>query len=222
MTWKFDKKITKIFDDHIIRSVPGYIDGHDFIVSASKNILFNGSKVLDVGCSNGSLLKKIDKKLGLDISYYGIDISKDMITSAKKDKTSKRINFYHKDIQQLKNKDFDLVISYFTLQFVAPSKKINFLKNVYNKLNNNCYFLIFEKVIEKSGFMQNFLNLAYNDFKEKNQFSPEEIYKKTNSLRGVMYPLTREENHKNFRLCKFKNINLLYKNMFFEGYIMKK
>ena len=51
--------------------------------------------------------------------------------------------------------------------------------------------------------MQNFLNLAYNDFKEKNQFSPEEIYKKTNSLRGVMYPLTREENHKNFRLCKF-------------------
>ena len=52
MTWKFDKKITKIFDDHIIRSVPGYIDGHDFIISASKNILSNGSKVLDVGCSN--------------------------------------------------------------------------------------------------------------------------------------------------------------------------
>ena len=222
MIWEFDKKITKIFDDHIIRSVPGYIDGHDFIVSASKNILFNGAKVLDVGCSNGSLLNKIEKKLGLDISYYGIDISKDMITSAKKNKTSKRINFYHKDIQQLKNKNFDLVISYFTLQFVAPSKKINFIKNVYNKLNNNCYFLIFEKVIEKSGFMQNFLNLAYNDFKEKNQFSPVEIYKKTNSLRGAMHPLTREENYKNFRLCKFKNINLLYKNMFFEGYIMKK
>ncbi len=222
MTWKFDKKITKIFDDHIIRSVPGYIDGHDFIISASKNILSNGSKVLDVGCSNGSLLNKIDKKLGLDISYYGIDISKDMITSAKKNKTSKRINFYEKEIHQLKNKDFDLIISYFTLQFVSPSKKISFIKNVYNKLNNNCYFLIFEKVIENSGFMQNFLNLAYNDFKEKNRFSPDEILKKSNSLRGVMHPLTREENFKNFRLCNFKNINLLYKNMFFEGYIMKK
>ena len=54
-------------------------------------------------------IKKNDKKLGLDISYYGIDISKDMITSAKKDKTSKRINFYHKDIQQLKKKILTLL-----------------------------------------------------------------------------------------------------------------
>ena len=99
---------------------------------------------------------------------------------------------------------------------------MNFIKSIYNKLNNDCYFLVFEKVIEKSGNYQKFFDMAYNDFKENNNFKPDEIYKKTHSLRGSMHSVTREENIRNFKISNFKNIKLIYKNLFFEGYIMKK
>ena len=91
MAWKFDKKITNIFEDHILRSVPGYLDGHNLIISLSKDLLSDNSTVLDIGCSKGTLLKKIDQALDLDISYIGLDISKEMINAAKKTNKSKRI-----------------------------------------------------------------------------------------------------------------------------------
>ena len=61
MAWKFDKKITNIFEDHILRSVPGYLDGHNLIISLSKDLLSDNSTVLDIGCSKGTLLKKLIK-----------------------------------------------------------------------------------------------------------------------------------------------------------------
>ena len=210
--WKFNKEVTKNFEDHILKSVPGYLDGHNLIISISRDILSNKSKVLDIGCSTGTLLKKLNTELSLDTELYGIDVSKEMINKAKKICRSNEIKFYIQSVNDLKEKGFDLVLSYFTLQFVHPSKKIKYLKSVYDKLNDNCYFIIFEKIAEKSGFMQNLTSMAYNDFKLNNNFRSSEIFNKTHTLRGAMHSVTREENFKNFKICKFRNINLIFKN----------
>ena len=220
--WTFNKNVTKNFEDHILKSVPGYLDGHNLIISISRDVLTNKSKVLDIGCSTGTLLKKLNTELNLDTELYGIDISKEMINEAKKRCRANKIKFYNQSVNDLRGKGFDLILSYFTLQFVHPSKKIKYLKSVYDKLNDNCYFIIFEKISEKSGFMQNLTTMAYNDFKIINNFKSSEIFNKTHTLRGAMHSVTREENFKNFKKCKFRNINLIFKNLFFEGYIMKK
>ena len=121
--WKFNKEVTKNFEDHILKSVPGYLDGHNLIISISRDILSNKSKVLDIGCSTGTLLKKLNTELSLDTELYGIDVSKEMINKAKKICRSNEIKFYIQSVNDLKEKGFDLVLSYFTLQFVHPSKK---------------------------------------------------------------------------------------------------
>ena len=220
--WKFDKQVTKNFEEHILRSVPGYFNGHDLIISIAKDILDNNSKILDLGCSTGTLLRKIKENLNIDVKLYGIDISKDMISKANKINKSNNLKFYNTDITKLKEKNFNLIFSYYTLQFIHSSKKIEFLEKVYEKLNENCYFIVFEKIIEKSGFMQNLTSMAYNDFKVNNNFQPYEIFNKTHTLRGAMHSITQQDNYKNFKICKFKDINLIFKNLFFEGYIMKK
>lgn len=43
---------------------------------------FGNKKILDIGCGNGYMIKKLYRRTGADI--YGIDISEDMVLAAKK------------------------------------------------------------------------------------------------------------------------------------------
>lgn len=220
--WEFNKQVTESFDNHVKKSVPGYLEGHNLILSLCRDLLSNDSKILDIGCSTGVLLMKINNSINLNLNLTGIDISKSMIAHSKKNNKFNKIKFYQKDIDNLNQNNFDLIISYFTFQFIHPSKKDQFIKNVYNKLNNNCHFIIFEKVIESNGYLQNLFFQSYNDFKKINKFKPLEIFNKTEVLRGAMHPITRNENYKIFKNNGFKKIDLISKNIFFEGYLLKK
>ena len=85
--WKFDKNTPLNFDTHILKSVPLYKESHDFVTDlfdffSKKNFIF-----YDVGCSTGSLLKKIQNKIiDKNLKCIGIDVEKSMITYAKKKK----------------------------------------------------------------------------------------------------------------------------------------
>ena len=52
------------------------------------------SKVLELGCGTGNLLKSINPRYGV-----GVDISKEIIKEAKKE--NKEINFIHGDISKI-------------------------------------------------------------------------------------------------------------------------
>lgn len=220
--WVFDSNVVNSFDSHITKSVPSYLESHNLIVSVAKDFLSDNSKVLDIGCSTGSLLDKIKNNLSNKAELTGIDISKDMINYAKKVHKNKKIKFYCKDILKIKNKSYDLIISFYTLQFIHPNKKNSFIKKCYELLNQNGYLILFDKVTENSGFEQKIIQDAYNDFKKNNNFEEIEIYNKTETLRGVLHPYSREENYKLFRNFGFQNIFLVSKNLFFEGYLLKK
>ena len=82
-----DKNIIKNFDEHIIKSVPNYIKGQNIVVSLSNFFLNNGSTFYDLGCSTGSLIKKIqNNNNNIKTKYIGLDISQEMISFAKKKK----------------------------------------------------------------------------------------------------------------------------------------
>ena len=89
--WSFSK-IEKKFDQHINTSVPFYEEGHEIIKNISTFFLMEKSRCLDIGCSTGTLLNEISKKLNnRKIFFTGIDTQKGMIKKAKK--KNKNINF---------------------------------------------------------------------------------------------------------------------------------
>ena len=71
----------KKIDNHIKKSVPGYDEGHDLITNLIPFFIGeNGSKVFDIGCSTGTLLKKIRQTTERsDVEFIGIDIENEMI-----------------------------------------------------------------------------------------------------------------------------------------------
>ena len=58
-SWKFDTNVAKIFDTHVRKSIPFYDYGHDMIVKFANFFLSKDSIVTDIGCSTGTLIKKI-------------------------------------------------------------------------------------------------------------------------------------------------------------------
>ena len=59
--FSFGGKMPKNFDLHVRKSVPLYELGHDLICKISSFFLNNDSNVYDLGCSTGTLIKKIIK-----------------------------------------------------------------------------------------------------------------------------------------------------------------
>ena len=86
-SWKFNTNVAKIFDTHVRKSIPFYDYGHDMIVKFAQFFLSKDSIVTDIGCSTGTLIKKIHdaqikKKIGL--KYLCIEKEKSMLIRAKK------------------------------------------------------------------------------------------------------------------------------------------
>ena len=217
--WDFNNNVASQFNKHANKSIPGYEMGHDLIISIAKDILPPQARILDIGCSTGYLLDKISKISDSKSTLYGIDISSEMIKFAKKN-SAKKIKFYCKDIHKFKEDNFDLIISYYVMQFIPLKLKIHFLKKVFSKLNIGGKFIIFEKVSNNSGGLKNIFEHSYRDFKLKNGYSALTIFNKDESLRGAMFCATREQNLSFFENAKFTNIEVIQQNFMFEGYMM--
>ena len=60
---------------------------------------------------------------------------------------------------------------------------------------------------------------VYNDFKVRNMYSIDEIYKKTESIRGVLEPFSEDGNIDLFKRAGFKDFTTIMKFLCFEGWL---
>ena len=219
--WSF-KNISKVFDKHVSKSVPFYEEGHDIITELSTFFLNEKSICYDLGCSTGSLLEKIIKKNSFKktVNYFGIDIENSMIKECKRrSKGRKNIKFINADLKKIKLKKSDLIICYYTIQFVKPKDRQIIFNKIYNSLNWGGAFIFFEKVRAPDARFQDISVQLYNEYKLKKNYSPASILGKTSSLRGVLEPFTSAENFRLLKRAKFKDCMTIMKHICFEGFI---
>ena len=74
----------------------------------------------------------------------------------------------------------------------------------------------------EDSYSQDIFSGIYNDFKFDNEYSPEEVIKKSISLRSVMRSSTSKNNIELFKVCGFKSIYKFFKWGPFEGYLCVK
>lgn len=143
-----------------------------------------------------------------------------MVKAAKKNNHKfKNIKIELKDIYKTNLKKSDFITSFYTVQFIHPSKRQKIFNKIFKELNWGGGFLFFEKVRAPDARFQDMMSLIYNDFKLDNNFSPNEIIAKSRSLKGVLEPFSSKANIELLKRAGFKDITTVFKFICFEGFL---
>lgn len=219
--WKFSGDIVTEFDKHILSSVPLYEQGHTLVTNISDFFLSNNSICYELGCSTGTLLKKIvDHNINKQIKIIGIEIEQDMVDFANnKLKEYNNIEIICDDLLNVEFEKSDMIISYYTIQFIKPRIRQMIFDKIYESLNWGGAFILFEKVRGADARFQDITTALYTDFKIEQGFTKEEILDKTRSLKGVLEPFSTQGNLDLLKRAGFIDVMSIMKYICFEGFL---
>jgi len=228
--WDFDENVVSTFDEHVSKSVPGYSAGHDIVCGLTDYFVSNGSDVYEIGCSTGTLLNKIANTCEgkSEVNFIGIDISEPMITTAKANhgKSSlsgnNTLQFEVADISDFELNHSSMIVCYYTMQFIRPAVRQMIFDKIYDSLEWGGAFVLFEKVRGSDARFQDIFTGLYHDYKMREGYSAEEVVAKSQSLRGVMEPFSSQGNRDLLSRSGFVDVETIYKNICFEGFLSVK
>ena len=221
--WHFSKVDSEKFSKHIEKSIPGYHEGHRLIEELSDFFIKKNSIIYDLGCSTGNLTHKIAARhADQKVKVIGVERERSLLQAARlnvENSPEPNLEYRKEDIIELELDPANLVIAYYTLQFLSLKNRKNILKRIWRCLNPGGAFLLFEKVREPNSRLQELTMLLYNDFKLQNGYSGDEIIAKSRSLKGVLEPLSSRENLRFLKDSGFRETGRIFKRLCFEGFI---
>ncbi len=216
--WSFDGDVVHGFEQHALRSIPLYEEGHRLIEDISDFFIPSPGRCYELGCSTGKLSNQLwnhhqnkDK-----VEFVAIDNSLEMIEHAKS-KYASSIQWVHEDVNNFKFEKADLIIAYYTMQFIHPRQRQQLIQRIYDALNWGGAFIVFEKVRGPDARFQDLASTLYTEYKLQNGYKAEEIIQKTRSLKGILEPFSTQGNVDLLRRAGFSDINSVLKYICFEG-----
>lgn len=212
--WAFDETIVNDFDEHVRQSVPLYEIFHKSLIDLSRFFIRKGTKIIDVGTSTGFFIKSLyETELKRDNTFVGIDIEPAMVNECKKRFEKDDISFLEADAMDIDYSEASVVSMILVLQFIEKEKRWKLLKKIYDDIEDDSCLLIVEKIRTSNIVLNDAYNDLYYDFKISKGLTPDDILKKNQSLRGIMKPLTLEENIKILTDIGFKvDVNVKFNN----------
>ena len=198
---------------------------HEVALKTSDFFLTEKGNSYDLGCSTGTFLSKLARRNDnyKKIKFIGVDEIKDMCKIAKKrNSKNKNVKIINNDIHSLKLKNSALITSFYTIQFIHPSRRQAIFNKIYKTLNWGGAFILFEKVRAPDARFQDMISQIYQDYKIDNGYSPNEIISKSRSLKGVMEPFSSKANLELLKRAGFKDIVCIMKYLCFEGWLAVK
>ncbi len=197
--FEFNERVADVFDDMLDRSVPFYKEVIEMSAEILGGSLQAGDAVYDLGCSTGTTLLYLARMLeAKNLRFIGVDNSKAMLDKALRKarmfSLAERIDFNEQDITRAQFSGAGGVILNYTLQFINPAVRLDFLNTIYNGLRPGGVLILSEKVVSRDkGFKRQFSD-SYHQYKKNRGYSELEIANKREALENVLIPLSIREN----------------------------
>jgi tRNA (cmo5U34)-methyltransferase len=195
----FNARVADVFDDMLPRSVPCYHQVIDMTATLLARFVGKGERIYDLGCSTGTTLLELARRLAaLEPALIGIDSSAAMIDKAtrKAEMLAKQdtIRFIHGDIAAVDLEPCGACILNYTLQFIRPMARKNFLARLHAALRPGGILIISEKVISHDLVVNRAFIDFYHDFKRSQGYTETEIARKRQALENILIPFSIKEN----------------------------
>lgn len=219
--WTFSGDVAKSFSQHVRSSVPLYDVGHETIGELSDFFIQDKSLCYELGTSVGTLTKQLAARHAHkpETKWIGIDSVPEMVEQAKSEACPPNVEFVVDDVTTMKLEKADLIVAYYTIQFIPPHVRQDVINKIYEALNWGGAFICFEKVRACDARFQDYMSQIYTEFKLKQGYKPEEILQKTASLKSVLEPFSSQGNIDLFKRAGFEDIMTVQKWLCFEGFL---
>ena len=232
--WEFNQEVTDCFEDMLSRSIPQY----DLMRESSTELIYKSIKsdkvkkesfrILDIGCSDGLMIKSLLDRFGDEGHFTGIDVSEPMLQKAKfrflDEIINHRVSIENCDLRtDFPSGYYDAVTSILAIQFMPIEYRQQIIQNIYDSLSptNGCFVMV-EKVLGNTNNINKLFVETYYDMKRKNGYTEEQIERKRLSLEGVLVPVTNDWNIDLLKQAGFRQVDVFWKWMNFVGYIAYK
>ena len=190
----FDEQVADVFDDMVVRSIPGYETIVSTIGDFTKKYYRSNSNIYDLGCSLGGVTFEICKKLReIDFNLVAIDNSEAMIERLIERKAivgglENSVEVVCEDISNTVIENASVVILNFTLQFLPPKYRNQLIKRIYNGLIPGGVLILSEKIVLDDKSLNDFFIEMYHKFKRSNGYSELEVSQKRLALENILIP----------------------------------
>lgn len=212
---EFSFQTVNNFDQHINNSIAGYSDLVEDVLKISDYFVEDGMKSYDLGCSTGSLIKRLSVRHPKSF-FVGIDkednFSKDFTSSGN-------YQLIKRDLMTIDNfSEATFITSLFTMQFLSERDRTTIIDRVYKSLQVGGCFLWCEKILSNNPKFQDILSFIYYD-RKREKFTDTEILDKERSLRKIMKSLTLEDNFSILNRVGFSRYEIFWRRYNFVGII---
>ena len=211
----FTEKVVEVFDDMLDRSVPFYGEVIRATAQMLAAIVEDNDTIVDLGCSTGTTLLEFSRVIDNDsVSFTGVDNSASMLQKgrmkAEMYSKSQKISFEQRDITTLNMENIGSFICNYTMQFIRPVLRENFLGNIFSALRPGGALFLSEKTICHDTFLNRRFIDIYHAYKKNKGYSELEIAKKREALENVLIPFSIEENRELLRKVGFTPVETYF------------
>jgi len=222
--FKFDAQVADVFNDMVGRSVPYYLEMQRMMAEIIPDFAQPNTSIYDLGCSTGTTLLSLDKRLDQTVRFVGVDSSAEMIENSrnnfKNNELTRPYNLITADLYKpFEIKNASVVILCLTLQFIRPLYRQKMLESIYQQMNDGACLILVEKILaEDADLNRQFINYYY-DLKRRNNYDEMEISQKREALENVLIPYKLSENIGMLDEAGFSKTEVFFKWYNFAGII---
>jgi tRNA (cmo5U34)-methyltransferase len=225
--FEFNDRVAEVFDDMLDRSVPFYKQVIEMTAEIIGHSLQPGDRVYDLGCSTGTTLLLLARELAeKKLAFTGVDNSKAMLDKALRKaemfSMAGSIDFIEQDITRIELAGAGGVILNYTLQFITPSIRWEFLRRIYNGLRDRGVMVLSEKIVCPDGDRNDQFLDSYHRYKKRRGYSELEIANKREALENILIPLSIEENSSLLRQAGFSKVDTFFQWFNFVSFVARK
>ena len=225
--FQFDQRVVRVFTDMIQRSVPGYALVLDLLGLAARQFTQPASNIYDLGCSLGAATLALRRNIAhADCRIIAVDNSIDMAQRCREqiqlDNSIIAVEVVAADVLDIDISNASLVVLNFTLQFIAPERRMGLVKKIHHGMLPGGVLLIADKLSFADEQTQKVLDQWHQGFKRSQGYSDLEIAQKRQALENVMLPDTLESHQRRLQQAGFDHICQWFQALNFAAVLARK
>ncbi|MCG8564715.1 MAG: carboxy-S-adenosyl-L-methionine synthase CmoA [Desulfobacterales bacterium] len=218
----FNREVTRVFDDMLVRSVPMYTESIKRQAQLTQRYYQPGSRIYDLGCSHGNIgLLVMAQFKDAPFKMVGVDSSKPMIEKYRNRLEAihcpDRVDLVCGYMEDVAIEDASVVLINLTLQFLDVEKRDRLMEKIYQGMRPGGILLLTEKTFHASELINETQLSFYRQFKRENGYSELEISQKRDALEEVLIPDTLETHMERLQRVGFVHRDVWLKWFNFAG-----